>query len=350
MKTVVFGPNDKLYDKGTGIFYDVINSDIEYHCFFPESREFQRNLARIFSNKATKFLPRFLIKKFAYKVLKYEFLKSCKKEDEILFVFSMFKMEDEPYFYNFMRLLKGYYKNAKYVYYSFDIASTWHQLTPEYVKANFDLVLTFDRSDAEKYGFTFYEGIYAGVNMDDKRIPKDKTFSDVMFVGADKGKFPILFEIFKYLSDKGKVCDFRLVSVEKQTEEDLLKNYETEAYGKGFRVKYKNSYFTVNDYCPYYKTLPIIWGAKCMLDVPLGSQNGSTIRLQEAVTYHKKLITNLKEIADKPYYVPDNFLIFDKVEDIDVNFIDKPYAKNDYDFSPLKMIEYAKNKVFNIEK
>ena len=83
-----------------------------------------------------------------------------------------------------------------------------------------------------------------------------------------------------------------------------------------------------------------------MLDVPLGSQNGSTIRLQEAVTYEKKLITNLKEVKDKPYYKKENFLIFNKVEDIDINFIDVPYEKNDYNFSPLKMINYAKNKLY----
>ena len=83
-----------------------------------------------------------------------------------------------------------------------------------------------------------------------------------------------------------------------------------------------------------------------MLDVPLGSQNGSTIRLQEAVTYGKKLITNLQEIKDKPYYVKENFLVFDKIDDIDVNFIDTPYVKNDYNFSPLKMIDFAKSKLY----
>ena len=347
MKVVVLGPNDKMYDKGTGIFYDVIKSDIEYYCFFPDLEQ-SRRLAIAFSRKVTKFIPWRLRKIIYYNVLKHEYLKKCGRDEQIMFVFSMYKMEDEQYFERFLSFLKFYYKNAKFVYYSFDIASTWHHLTPEYVKANFDFVMTFDKQDAEQYGFEFYEGIYSKVDGIEETAKKQNVFSDVMFVGADKGKFPILFEIFKYLSDAGKKCDFRLVSVDESVEQQLKKDYVCENYNKGFRVLYKGSAFTINDYCPYYKTLPIIAGCKCMLDVPLGSQSGSTIRLQEAVTYNKKLITNLHEVKDKPYYNEDNFFIFDKPEDIDIGFIDRPYkAGKKYDFSPLKMIEYAKNKLYN---
>lgn len=346
MKVVVFGANDKMYDKGTGVFYDVIKSDIEYHCFFPQGKEIGQ-LSIIFSNKFTKYVPRFIRKKFYYKTLKHEYLKKCKRNDDIMFVFSMYKMEDEPYFHNFMSFLKSYYVNAKFVYYSFDIVSTWHNMTPQYIKENFDLILTFDQNDAQKYGFEFYEGIYSKIDGIEEKAEKEGLSSDVMFVGADKGKFELLFKIFKYLSDAGKKCDFRLVSLDDGIEEKLKKEYKWEKFNKGFRILYKNSVFTFNDYCPYYKTLSIIGGTKCMLDVPLGTQDGSTIRLQEAVVYGKKLITNLKEVKDKPYYIKENFMVFDKVEDIDVNFIDEPYVKNDYDFSPLKMIEYAKSKLYS---
>lgn len=347
MKTVVFGPNDRMYDKGTGIFYDVIkNPDIEYYCFFPDLKK-SRQLAIAFSNKVTKYIPWRIRKALYYKVLGHKYLKNCKRSDEIMFVFSMYKMEDEHYFDNFLSFLKFYYVKAKFVYYSFDIASTWYRMTPEYVKRNFDLVMTFDKLDAEAYGFEFYEGIYSGVDGIEEQAKKENISSDVMFIGADKGKFPILLNIFKYLSDAGKKCDFRLVSVDKETEEQLRKEYECEDYNKGFRVLYKGSAFTVNDYCPYYKTLPVIAGAKCMLDVPLGTQSGSTIRLQEAVTYHKKLITNLKEVKEKPYYNENNFLVFERVEDINPDFIDKPYEEGqEYSFSPLKMIEYAKEKLY----
>ena len=347
MKTVVFGPNDKMYDKGTGIFYDVIkNNDIEYYCFFPNLKE-STNLSIAFSNKVTRYIPWQLRKKLYYRVLEHKYLKNCKRTDEIMFVFSMYKMEDEHYFDNFLSFLKFYYVNAKFVYYSFDIASTWHHLTPQYVKDNFDLVMTFDKQDAKKYGFEFYEGIYSRVDGIEEKAQKENISSDVMFIGADKGKFPLLFQIFKYLSDAGKKCDFRLVSVDEGIEEQLKKDYECKNYNRGFRVLYKGSAFTINDYCPYYKTLPIIAGAKCMLDVPLGTQAGSTIRLQEAVTYHKKLITNLKEVKEKPYYNAKNFLVFDKVEDIDPDFIDKPYEGGyEYNFSPLKMIEHAKEELY----
>jgi len=136
-----------------------------------------------------------------------------------------------------------------------------------------------------------------------------------------------------------------LVSVDEEMLEKVKAEYKWEKEKDGIKLFYKQSTFILNDYCPYYKTLAIIGGSKCMLDVPIGSQSGSTIRLQEAITYGKKLITNLREVKDKPYYIEQNFMIFDKVEDIDLDFIDQPKVDNPYNFSPLKMIEYAKTKL-----
>jgi hypothetical protein len=344
MKTVVFGANDKMYDKGTGVFYDVIkNPDYEYYCFFPSLKD-SRNLSIAFSKKVTKFTCRPLKKIIYYNVLKHKYLKTCKRDDEILFLFSMYKMEDEYYFPPFIAFLKAQYKNAKFAYYSYDIASTWHTVTPNYIKDNFDIVLTFDESDAEKYGFEFYEGIYSKVDIE---TSADDEKSDLMFIGADKGKFPLLLKAFEKLSDKGIKCDFRLVEVDKENEEYLTSHFNCTKYDSGeVRADYKDSHFYINQYCPYYKTLKILNNSKAMLDIPLGTQNGSTIRLSEASVYEKKLITNCKDVAKKPFYKKENICIVDNPWDVDADFINSPFVPIDFDFSPIAMIDYAKSKLF----
>lgn len=342
-KIIVFGPNDKMYDKGTAVFYDVIhNPDMEYYCFFPDLKESKR-LAYAFSNKVTHYVPRAVRKKIYSHVLHHDYLKNCKRDDDILFVFSMYKMEHEHYFDNFLSFLKCEYTNAKFVYYSYDIASTWYLITPEYIKANFDLVLTFDESDAKEYGFEFYEGIYSRVPIqDDDSVEK----SDIMFIGADKGKFPLLIKTFKALSDKGIKCDFRLVEVDSENEEYLKKNFNCDIDDKGvIRVNYKRSRFYVNEYCPYHKTLKVLHNSKAMLDIPLGTQKGSTIRLAEASVFEKKLITNCQEVKDKPFYREENILVVKDPSELEPEFLNTPFVPIDYDFSPLAMIEFAQRKM-----
>lgn len=345
-KIIVFGPNDKMYDKGTAVFYDVIHHpDMEYHCFFPDLKE-SKKLAYAFSNKVTHYVPRVVRKRIYANVLKHDYLKSCRRDDDILFVFSMYKMEDEPYFDNFLSFLKTEYRNAKFVYYSYDIASTWHVVTPEYIKANFDLVLTFDESDAKEYGFEFYEGIYSKVPVEDDDSVEE---SDVMFIGADKGKFPLLIKTFKVLSDKGIKCDFRLVEVGEENENYLKEKFDCDINEKGvIKIDYKGSRFYANEYCPYYKTLRVLHNSKAMLDIPLGTQKGSTIRLAEASVYEKKLITNCREVCEKPFYRKENILIVNDPGELEPAFLETPFVEIDHDFSPLAMIDYAQKKLSSI--
>ena len=257
----------------------------------------------------------------------------------------MYKMEDEYYFDNFLSFLRTEYLNAKFVYYSYDIVSTWHFLTPGYIKSNFDLVLTFDESDAKEYGFEFYEGIYSKVDItNDDSIEK----SDIMFVGADKGKFPLLIKTFISLSDKGIKCDFRLVEVGLENEEYLRKNFLCQTEKDGIiRVDYNSSHFYVNQYCPYHKTLKIISNSKAMLDIPLGTQKGSTIRLAEASVFKKKLITNCKEVENKPFYRKENILIVSDPSELNREFLNTPFIPINHDFSPLAMIDYAQQKLYD---
>ena len=86
-----------------------------------------------------------------------------------------------------------------------------------------------------------------------------------------------------------------------------------------------------------------------MFEVLLPDQTAGTLRLAESVMYGKKLITNCQSVKEMPFYRTENIFVYDKVDNIDVKFLDVPYVSVEYDFSPLKMIEFAKNKLFKEE-
>ena len=69
--------------------------------------------------------------------------------------------------------------------------------------------------------------------------------------------------------------------------------------------------------------------------------NGYTLRTCEAVAYNKKIITNNKILKDSEFYDENMMLIFQNIEDIDINFI--KVQKKDYIdkklFSPFKLLE-----------
>lgn len=340
MKIVFFGASGSIVKWAYKDIYE--NPEIEY-CEFDKKSVGEGRLKKVllFSDKG-RFLP-FFIKNINYKnILKYEFLKN--KNENILFVFTcQYGIFFENGFFTFVEYLRKKYKQAKFAFYYNDIIKTCEPEKFERIKRVFDLVLTFDKSEAEKYGMTYYGEVHS------KTVPAENETaeeSDVFYVGSDRGRFNDILKSFILLSDAGKCCVFYLFDVLKENEEKLsafLKSCKQ----NGNAYVYKNSLLYINEYCWYGKTLKYISKTKCMAEILLPTQTAGTLRLAESVMYGKKLITNCKAVKEKPYYRAENILVFDKPEDIDVKFLDVPYVPVEYDFSPLKMIEYVKNKLFS---
>ena len=61
--------------------------------------------------------------------------------------------------------------------------------------------------------------------------------------------------------------------------------------------------------------------ANCILEVLKGDAHSCTLRFWEAVMYNKKLYTNWKGVVNSPYYNPKYIKVFEKPDDIDLDFI-----------------------------
>lgn len=339
MKTIFFGASGSIVKWAYKDVYE--NPEIEYCEFNKKTISDTKIRKLLFLSGKGKLLPYFIKDKLYKNSLNYKFLKS--NENEFLFVFTcQFGMLFEGGFFTFVSYLKKKYKNCKLAFYYNDIIDTCEPSKFESIKSIFDLVLTFDKKEADKYDIKYYGVVHSKCEPASEETAEE---SDVFYVGSDRGRFDTIMETFMRLSNQGKRCVFYLFEILKENENKLAEfTKKCKRHGKAFM--YKNSLLYVNEYCWYGKTLKYITKTKCLFEVLLPVQTAGTLRLAESVMYGKKLITNCTEASKKPYYRAENIFIFNKPEDIDCGFLDIPYVPVDYDFSPLKMIEFIEKQVF----
>lgn len=168
-----------------------------------------------------------------------------------------------------------------------------------------DQIISFDREDCEKYGFSYIENCYAL----DPTIKKTSLKYDMIFMGTDKSRYNILTSIIK------------------RTEEFKWNNYiHIYSYTR------KENEYVKHKFMDYKEYLKILVDSKAILDVvDENYQNGYSLRIFEALFYKKKLITNHQMIKKEPFYNPNNIYVFDAndmrtLDDLK-SFLDKPYIE-----------------------
>lgn len=180
-------------------------------------------------------------------------------------------------------------------------------------------VWSYHTDDCRKYGLHFntqffisddnIKRINAGreinKNILSNQNPQKSIKQDVYFVGADKNRTPILYEIERVLK-KNKITYKFILTMTNGSRETSI------PYSKS--ISAEESRENVNS-------------SKAIIDIVDVSQaSGLTLRPLEAAMSKKKLITNNKNIAKMKFYNPNNIFIWgmDKEENLKV-FINSPY-------------------------
>lgn len=188
------------------------------------------------------------------------------------------------------------------------------------IKRRVDIVYSSDPVDAELFGLSGFEDIYAP--MPDYAGSEVKR--DLFYVGADKNRAPILLAICKRL--KGAKLLIHLVGNRKYTGAyKVLQNYVPKEAA----------------FLPYRKVIQTVAESNCILEIVESGQKGMTLRWMEALTYNKKLLTNNENARNYKYYNPEYVQIFQNADEIDVEFV-KKRIKVDYgyqgDYDPQKFV------------
>ncbi len=202
-----------------------------------------------------------------------------------------------------------------------DIASK-SNIKIEEVKNVSDKIISYDANDASKLGIEYLDMNYYTPLIG---VTTPETFeNDVYFLGFAKDRLDEIHNTYNYLVKNNVKCNFIICGTEPQ---DRIS-------GEGLHYRSPISYI---------ENLNNVNSSKCVLEIIQGQSVAPTLRLREACTYKRKLITN----NSNPEYLKsihsDNICVFNDPLEIDIDFIKSniKYEKfsNEYS-SPIKLIEH----------
>lgn len=231
--------------------------------------------------RLTSFIP--------YVLYEYLFcLRDLKKTDCIFFIF--YEQSIGAIEKGILRRLRKTFLNSRFVFiFTNTLASGVNKKQLDFIKNNrtiYDLVTTFNETDAKDNNFFYYDQVYSDIYAHDYKEIR----SDVCFCGLDKGRKKLIETIQNRLETYGINCDFNIGTPEHKIPHEFI----------------------------IAKTAM----TDCILEVLVDtSQPGSSLRVAEAIANKKKLLTNNPFIKNKPYFNTRQFSYFSSPEDIDIEFI-----------------------------
>ncbi len=197
------------------------------------------------------------------------------------------------------------------------------------IKSDADMVSTYDKEDAAKNGIEYLEETMYGRQLE--LSLKENFKSDLFFLGYSKGRLELLLKVCEYLQAHAVRCDFRIVGVPQ--------NEQVPMQG----VTYLDKPMKYLDY------IREIQDTRCLLEMPQANSVDITMRTVEAIAYKRKLLTNATHIVDSQYYVFEQMKVFEKPEDIDIEFLKSPNDydafENNFDMSPEKRLRFIEEHI-----
>ena len=175
----------------------------------------------------------------------------------------------------------------------------------------YDLCLTINRSDAEKIGIMFCD--YWPCVLPPKKFQPENA-SDVFFIGLAKDRLPKIIATYEKLSEAGLKCNFHVTGVPKNEQK----------YSDSIHYLEKGNWIM-----SYDEVLQNVMNTKCVLEILPFSQNYSSLRVCEALWYHKKLLTTNLEAPQEWFYHPEIVQCYSDADDLDTEFITQVLSAED---------------------
>lgn len=200
--------------------------------------------------------------------------------------------------------IKQHFKNAKTVCFFQDIINTFidlYTLKPidfENIKEQCDLVISYDRKDAEKHHTAYHPTIFSPLNIQ----PGDTKY-DLYFLGRDKGRMGMLIRLCHEAQSRGLRCKFDMVEIPRQQ-----------------RIMQQGVNYPEGN-IPYEENLRNCSESRCIVEVLQQEASSPTLRTWEAIALNKKLLTNNSSIKNTDIYDPRYISVFHDETDIDWDFI-----------------------------
>ncbi len=185
-----------------------------------------------------------------------------------------------------------------------------------------DEIYSFDKEDCTKYNFKYCEQIYSPPTVETPQ----QTEYDIYFAGRDKGRYEVLNKLAVKFTEHNIKCLFRIPK---------LRGAKRSVFSHLLHEDFKEKMIS------YDLSIAEMITANCIFDLVQDNQYGLSWRIIEALYYNKKLITNNVSILSNKYYDPRYMQYFEKIEDIDFDWIKNRVSVNynyQNDYSATKFI------------
>lgn len=197
---------------------------------------------------------------------------------------------------------------------------------------SWDVVLSFDASDCQKFGFTSIDfAMYSYLKEN-----RSDNCSDIYFIGKNKaGRNIEIKRLYEVLHNSGVVCDFHIKEI------DRLHKKREDVWDAGMHIFYNRN-------IPYEEVIKDVLSTNVILEYLHEGQQAQSLRYYEAVCYNKKLLTNNRNISKLPFYNPQYMKLFSLAEDINVEWIKKREKINygyNREFSPVRILKIIESKL-----
>jgi hypothetical protein len=286
---------------------------------FRSSRFVKGCLQLAFQEKKNRFLY------ILFSLILYPWLLRFRFKDDKPLVFIFFNGWELFFQSTYFLYLKKHYPQAKFILYLQDVVAKQHKrFDIKKAQAIFDLIISYDKGDSEKYGAKYYPTPYSTFSINGNN--STLTQSDVYFCGKGKNRLPTIIDLYNRLTKSGLKCDFVLM--------DVPESKRIQAPGIQYR-----------DEIPYTENLRHVLKTRCILEVMQQDADGFTPRLWESIMYDKHLISNNSLLSSSPYYRPNGMHLLSDLE-IPLDWIaSAPYYEQSLkdSLSPLRLLQFIEN-------
>lgn len=312
-----FGPTSRNNDYAYIIMSDAVKADrLKYY-----------NVPDYFRNRNNWERYAFICANYPWLAHGYDcyYFPKQNKQEEYFFYFNdnhpallnkgFFKRLKDIYIAKTILVLRNPIKNKKYPFFR---GRSLGELKDE-----FDLIVTDEKQDAELYNLYYMPDSFC--NPFKRNYPRKY---DLYFVGADKKRERILYDISEAALKKGLNVSINVTGTK--------------------RISKKINYI---DYIDYTDIILGDLQSNCILEILQPGQKSYTLRWQEAVCLNKKILTNNKNIVNEKYYNPKYVKAFENISDIDWDFVNKKEDVNyNYqgDFSPIYFLDTVEEELRRI--
>ena len=253
-----------------------------YHCFvfFRNQRNFiMKNFRRIWHKL-----------NFPFKAIWYDkAVLKCDAKKIVIF--------DALCTVDYVKWLKKHKPDADIVFWYWNIIT--HAIDPRSIPEGLCRKWSFARIDCVTYNMRFNPLPYYY----EIQFPTAQKEYDIVFVGRDKGRLPVLLQLEEQFESMGLTTNFVIAP--------------TYSYNKNPAYSKPVSYM---------ESVKLGTKARAILDYIEIDQSGQSLRVLEALFLHEKIITNSKLIFDYDFYCPENIFVLGH-DDINMlpKFLSTPY-------------------------